>query len=607
MEFLGVRTNGFSRMDIFKCQMDDKGSIIVCGDHGDGKTDALQSVLSVLSKEEFASIDHPITKGKKRMEITVDLKVDPGDKITLMDHVFRADVGDNITVALVKTPSGSPELTLFNSTTGDQYKGTTTETRKIVDLFLGRFPDPHRLDSLGSSKKPSEREEFLKIVASMSKTKEGEPIDFTAFIEQEKEARENHATQKAHLKFLNDDQLLVPQNDWAKDKIDQKVLSDEIQKFNEYEKENERRLRVLNEAEKILENKQTELSGVESQKKSLADEINKSKSDLDQENRSIESLERMVSQYKENNPIVEPEDTEELTRKIEAIQEQLKKANDLKDKNQKIKDTITEQQNKAATRKQLAEQSEKTISEKQSNLDEVCANFVRLSANIPDVQQQIEKTKADNPVLLWTGEKDPEEALEVLPYLNSLMSKAVIANKQVADREKYEDQAKKVESTKKQMKDATDSINQIKSDERMVIESSVFPHPGIQIRRDDKDKVDVWVKDRHEVWNTYNDTNHAERTFQAVNIVTHGAGGDLKLLFVNEGYALLPYKRKQIIEAANRKGFKVMMEAFTAGEGENAIYLGEPVNAPKDPFPEQTSEAQIEQNTSGIPAFGKTE
>ena len=607
MEFLGVRTDGYSYVDMFVCRMDDKGSVIICGDHGEGKTDLVKAPLLVLSGDEYKSIDHPITKGKKRMEINVDLKVEAGDEITLLDHIFRCNVGDNITIALVETPSGLQKYTLFNSTSGELYKGTPKQTREIVYRFLGRFPDPHKLDQLGSSNRPSERAEFLKIVASMSKTKEGEPIDFTPFIVREAELQEQHSTQKAHLKVLKDDlaSMPVPQDHWAKIEIDQKAVSDEIQLYNAHEIENARRVRVIQEVEKKLTDKNLILSGLVSEKTVLSSTIEQSQQRVHGDKTSLQKFSAAIENYTANNPIVEPEDTELLTKEIEALQLRFKTANEVKEKNQKIKDTIIAQTGKKALQEQAITQVEKEISEKieQEKALDYKINLAK-SEELPSIKIEVEKVKVDNKPLIWEGEKDPEDILEVMLYLNGLMTKAVSGNKQVADRLKYEEQGVKIEATEKGMKETTESKNQVKADEMAVIEASQFPHPGIQIRRDDKDKIDVWVKDKHEVWNTYNDTNHSERMFQSVNIVTHGAGGDLKLLFVNEGYALLPYKRKQIIEAANRKGFKVMMEAFTAEEGENAIYLGSPEKTPKDPFPEQP---ESEKTSGDTPAWGNTQ
>lgn len=574
MQILSFSINGFGHLDVFSHQMKDGN--IFHGDHGAGKTEVLLSVMSVLSGKEYSSIDDPITKGKNRHENVVNLKVESGDEITMMDHVFKCEVGDNITVSLVKTKKGNPKLLLFNTTTNKPYVGTTTETRKIVDRFLGRFPDPKKLDDLGTGS-ISEREKFVKTVAQMSKTKEGEPIDFSSFIEREIVLREEHSTQKTHLKVLGDDQasMPVPQDGWATKPIDQKAVSDEIQRYNGHEKENTKRLQSIQEVERRSTDQQTVLSGLNEQKIALTTTIDQSTTELNQEKKSIESLERMIVQYKDNNPILEPEDTEELARQIEALQKKLKDANDLKEKNQKIAKTISDQQNKVTTRKQLADQSEKVINEKKESLAEIQEKTGKIESEIiPQIQAEIAKVKTDNQPIPWEGQGDPEETLEVLPYLNKQMFDAVIANEQVADREKYEEQTKKIESTEKQMKEATESINQVKEDERLVIEASVFPHPDIQIRRDDKNKVDVWIKDNHGVWITYNDGNHAHRMFHSVNIVTHGAGGDLKLLVVREGYALFEYMQKLIIEAANRKGFKVMLETLTSSD-KNAIYLGE--------------------------------
>lgn len=601
MQILSFSINGFGHLDVFSHEMKDGN--IFHGDHGAGKTEALMSVMSVLSGKEYNSIDDPITKGKIRHENIVNLKVDPGDEITLMDHIFRCDVGDNITVSLVKTRSGSPKLTLFNTTTNEQYGGNPTETRKIVDKFLGRFPDPKRLDDLATGTR-SQREEFVKIVAEMSKTKEGDSIDFTPFVEREELAREEHSIQKAHLKVLKDDRVTmpVPQGDWEKLKIDQKAVSDEIQRFNKYEKDNTRRRTTIQEIERKLADKNTALLGFEDQKNMLSSDIEKLASELDIEKKSIESLSNMITQYKGNNPIVDPEGITDLTGQIEALQKRLNTANQLKEKNQRIEKTISDQENKVTTRIQLVNRSEKNISEKRNSNDIIIGKIKTIKeTDIHLINRKIELTTAENKPLPWTGEKDPEGIIEVLPYLNKRMSDAEMANKQVEDREKYEEQTRKIESTEKQMKEALETIKQVKADEMMVIESSVFPHPGIQIRRDNKNKVDVWIKDNHDVWITYNDGNHAHRMFYSTNIVTHGVNGDLKLLVVREGYALFEYMQKQIIETANRKGFKVMMETLTSTDA-NAIYLGEsdkPQQIVSAPLPDG------EKVTEG-PAWGPT-
>ncbi|MCK5611225.1 hypothetical protein KAR91_55660 [Candidatus Pacearchaeota archaeon] len=602
MQILSFSGDGFGHLDLFSHEM--KEGNIFCGDHGAGKTEALMLVMSVLSGEEYKSIDDPITQGKKRHENIVELKVDPGDEITLMDHIFRCDVGDNITVSLVKTRSGSPQLTLFNSTTGDQFKGSTTETRKIVDKFLGRFPDPKRLDDLATGTR-GQREEFVKIVAEMSKTKEGELIDFTPFVVREEEARENHSTQKAHLKVLKDDKasMPVPQDDWAKVGIDQKAVSDGIQLFNEHKNKNTKRSQSIQEAERQLTEQNSKLSDFERQDEELKRSINSLSDTLKGEKNSIIGLQKSISEYQANNPIVKPEDTEEIIKQIEALQKKLRTANELKEKNQKIEKMVTDQQNKATNRTQLADQSGESISEKQRTKDSVLHDIEIIREKIiPNINDHIESTKASNQPLPWKGEVDPEGLLEVLPYLNSQMSKAVTANRQIEDREKFEEQDRKIKSTEKQMKEATDTISQVKEDERMVIEASVFPHPGIQIRRGDDNKVSVWIKDSHDNWITYNDGNHAHRMFYSVNIVTHGVNGDLKLLVIREGYALFEYMQKQIIEVANRKGFKVMMETLTSTD-ENAIFLGEsekPQEIVSAPLPEG-------ETAQSMPAFGPTQ
>ncbi len=619
MECLGIRANGFSKLDIFVCKMDKEGHYIVCGDHGEGKTDAIQAFMLPLSSEEYKTVDNPITKGKKRMEINVDLKVEPGDEITIMDHIFRANVGDNITVALVKTLASGPKLTLFNTTTGDQYNGTTTETRKIVDRFLGRFPDPHKLDKLGSSKKRSEREEFIKIVAEMSRTKEGGEIDFSPFIERLEELRESHSSQKAHKKLLSDDlaTMPVPQPDWATKSIEQEEVSEEIQRYNDHETENQTRSIAVKDAEQKLVFQERDILTRTGQKEELINEISQDNSKLLTAKAINQKLEKAITDYEIANPIVEHDKIEDLNLQLEELQLKIKNANLIKDQNEKIKLHVSTGKNKLVTGNQLDEQSEKAISEKELKLKQIVQGIAWINERvIPPVKEEIERVTAENQPIPWKGQTDPKELLEPLPYLNDLMSKAKNSNKQVEDRTKYESQEEKIKSTTKEMEETTVAINQVKEDERMVIESSVFPHPGIQIRRGEDNKVDVWVKDKHGVWNTYNDTNHAERIFQAVNIVTHGAGGDLKLLFVNEGYALLPYKRKQIIEAANRKGFKVMMEAFTAEDDENAIYLGEPESTKNivlervdpnineiDAIGEARTEVTKSMNT---PAFGPT-
>lgn len=602
MQILSFAINAFGHLDMYSHTMKDGN--IFCGDHGVGKTEALLSVMSVLSDKEYKSIDDPITKGKKKHKNVVELKVESGDEITLMDHVFRCEAGDNITCTLVKTRSGSPELTLFNSSTGKQYKGTTTETRKIVDRFLGRFPDPKRLDDLGTGSR-SEREEFVKIVASMSKTKEGDPIDFTPFIERETALQEEHSTQKAHLKVLRDDfeSMPVPQGDWAKVVIDQKAVSDEIQRFNDHENENKKRLLIIQDAVRKLTEQQTVYSDLNVQKVDLSKSIEDSTADIAKEREGIEALKGMIENYKAKNPIVKPEDTEDLTKQIEALQARLKTANGLKEKNQGIEKVVLEKQNSVISRTGVADESEKAVAEKRASLTALNSRMHDIQERIiPMINIQVEKAGKENKNLPWTGEKDPEEVLEVLPYLNDLMSKAVLANKQVADREKYEGQKVKIESTEKQMKENTESKNQVKADEKMVIESSAFPHPGIQIRRGDDDKVGVWIKDPHDQWIIYNDGNHAHRLEYSTNIVTHGAGGDLKLLVVREGYALHQYMVKRIIEAANRKGFKVMLETLTSDDP-CAIYLGEAKN------PQEIVSASMpagEKEQSGIPAFGVT-
>ncbi len=604
MQFLSYSTDGFGRLDISSHSMEDREYTIFCGDHGEGKTQAILGVMSVLSDEEFKSIDNPITKGKKRLENVVELKVDPGDQITLMDHVFRANVGDNITVALVKTPSQSPKLTLFNSTTGDQYIGSTTETRKIVDKFLGRFPDPKRLDDLATSGKKSDREDFVKIVASMSRTKEGAPIDFAPFIEREEAYRVEHSEEKASLKVLKDDlsMMPVPQLDWAIEKIDQKAVSDEIQRYNAHQQENAKRTQAVQEVERKLSEQNNILSGLQEQNEAFDASIVQLVNSLSQERESLKKFIQAIENYQNNNPIVQPEDTEALTREIEALQKRLKAANDLKEKNRNIENTITEQTNKLALRQQAIEQSENSLAEKRQNKAVVLDKIESIEKDVvPAIQGEIEKAKSDNQPLEWKGSVDPEGDLGVLPYLNKLMADAEKANRQVEDREKHEGQKRKIEVSEKHLKEITESINGVKDDERAVIEASVFPHPGIQIRRDEKNKIDVWVKDKHGVWNTYNDSNHAHRLFYATNIVTHGVNGDLKLLVVREGYALFEYMQKLIIETANRRGFKVLMETLISSD-KNAVYLGDseiPQEIVSAPLPDG-------ENIPDVPAFGST-
>lgn len=545
--------NNFRGIETFAHKFEKGKPLIAYGENGAGKTAIIISLYAALDKRKipikYDSLVGPysienIKKAKVRLGIE-------GDKGILE---LNGKTLEKFYVNFSETEKGTVNLSLTDAITGEVDKSPSRE--KIKNL-IGLFLDP--VDLANTLEEPKGDRKLAEKLAKMV------GLDLQPYIDKENALFEEKQEENVTLKRLRGELsgMDVPQDDWATEKIDQKTVSDEIQLYTTHEKENSRRSLNIETAKEGLKDHQLDLLKLESSKTDGDELILSGSEALKKEHAATAEVEKSITLYKDENPIVEPEKTpEEITVQIEALQKELKSANVLKEKNRNIVQKITDMHNDVVTRNKLSFQSGFTLEGKKADLNVIIDEIKIRKEKVPFLETEITKVSEANMPIPWKGKRDPEGLMEVLQHLNDLMSKAETNNKQVDDRVKYFEKKEGIDLVEESIKDLDKNRKDNTDDKLFQISKVDFPMEGISV-----DENTVWYDSEDgRGKQTIIDRSEGEKMRVCTHILIAGNTGPLNVLVIRQGHALSKKSQHIIFEVAAEYGYTVILETVISDE-----------------------------------------
>ena len=589
------RVKNFQGVEVVEYEFKDGEPCILYGKNGAGKSGNIHGIYMAFKGKGGVpvKIDHPVGPYSTSVikKATVDIGIES-------DHEILELGGKSLKKLYVHfsiTEKGSISLKVTDAVTGNN----TSAPREKIEQLLGMFVDPVELV------KTLEEPNGDRLLAEKLAAMRGQ--DLKPFAVKDEELFSDLQGENVELKRQQGEfaSLDEPQDDWATKYTDPALISKQLQEFNEFEKQNEQRIRNIQEA------KNSHIS-LEKINKGLIDEIGFISSDvLGMENDFTKQKEKYVEDtesfrtFKEENKPVEWTGTKDIEEEIRKLTEELVLYRQYEQGEQRKVQALSE-------KLRAIEMSTERLSVSKNNLDEKTVLLKQkkqemsehdqvVISSISGVDQSIEENKPKK----WAGEIDPEGNKEPSEYLNSKMSNITRWNTEFENRKRYTKADEGIKAVETSIQDIKKKRKENSAEKANAVSSmkGKFPHPGITIdfKNPDiseisdikkKNDITVWVDmDDRRGPRTINDLSEGEQLMICTHILIAGNTGKLNILLVRNGNRLDSDMQRMVYDIANENGYDVILETIETSEvGALHIVDGkvESINQPKDSPVEKT-------------------
>ena len=381
-------------------------------------------------------------------------------------------------------------------------------------------------------------------------------LDLKPYVMREETLFQEKQEENITLKNLRGEfaKLDVPQDDWAKVYVDPASISTELQKLNEFNTNEEKKIRTiklsLNEYTLAAENKDK----IADEILTMGDGVAISKKDFDEKSEKLSNDKELFEQLKTKH---KPEGWVD-SQSAEKIDEEIRLLTEKSQKMRAYDKSISERTNFISINTEKVSQSKKSFDEKTESYEAKKQENIEHDKTVIIKKEEVGKVTESNKPIDWTGEKDPEGIKTPIQYLTEKMSTVESKNDQVKNRQKYNDDKEGIELVEQSIKDI-DSKRSNNTDEKLKAISSVdFPMEGITV-----DENTVWYDSGdNRGKQTILDRSEGERMRVCTHILIAGNTGPLNVIVVRQGHALSQKSQEVVFEVAAEYGYKVILETI---------------------------------------------
>lgn len=540
--------SNFRGIETFAHTFEKGKPLIAYGENGAGKTAIILALYAALDKRKipikYDSLVGPysienIKKAKVKLGIV-------GDKGILE---LNGKTLEKFYVNFSITDKGSVNLSLTDAITGEVDKSPSIE--KIKNL-LGLFIDP--VDLARTLEQPHGDRNLAEKLAKMV------GLDLSPYTKREDELFEEKQEENRTLKRLQGEQAGrdVPQDDWATVHIEPAVVSANLQKYNDFVKRNEQKIRTIDQVKTELS--QINLKNIELAEgiASALDEKTKAKTEFIEQNKKNVSAKNEIDLFKEQNMPNGWENSESVLKIEEEIRELTEKAQLYRRYDQ----NISTSENNIKIGSDREESLRKSLDEKIETYVKKENEKIAHDQSLNDKKVQITKAEEDNKPEEWEGEVDPEGIKTPHQYLTEKMSTVEKNNEEVANRKKYIDGKEGVKLVEESIKDIDEKRKVNTNDKLETISRVDFPMEGITV-----DENTVWYDSGDgRGKQTILDRSEGEQMRVCTHILIAGNTGSLNVLVIRQGHGLDASSQHIIFEVAAEYGYSVILETIISEE-----------------------------------------
>lgn len=548
-----LRIKNFMGAEVITINPETGKPVVLSGNNGQGKSSGIKGLYMALKGKKGLpyKFNNPVgpysTNKVKKGEVSVGIE-SKGDQ-----GVLELD-GDNLKKFFVHfsiTEKGTASLKVTDEETGKVH--TSAPRDKIANL-LGLFHDPlevvRTLDDSFGDRKLAE-----KICAMVG-------LDLSPYVKRDEELSTQYTEANREYTRLKKalEGLVEPLDEWPREYTDPEKISNQIQAFNRFTRENERRKQVVEAVRLERVNEVKAGAKIDNEIISAKEQTASSENELHlEENKLNEQIQNLAIFEKEKKPEgwESSESANEIERQIAVLTERAKQYREY-DKN------ILGATSSIEAKKERVSILSKTVDEKkqiEDNKEREKAEHIKI---LSDIDNRLAVTIEQNQPDKWDGEVDPEGKKEPLEYLESKMMKVTEMNENYYKRKAYEEaeedvavaeaEVKKIKNDKKE--------NQTEKSKAVASVKEKFPHPGITV-----DENTVWVdledgKGKRSIL----DLSEGEKLMICTHILIAGNTGALDILIVRDGAILDRNSQKIIFDIAAEHDYTVILETIISTE-----------------------------------------
>jgi DNA repair exonuclease SbcCD ATPase subunit len=562
-----MNVQNYQGAEVIELDMSDGKPKILYGSNGSGKSSTIKALYEALGGKTFRpeKIDNPVgpysTNKIKKALVKIGIEGEPG----ILE--FNGHSLEKFYVNFSITQKGNVSLSVTDDKEGSD---PISAPREKIKNLLGLFLDPVEL--VKTLENPHGDRELAEKLCKMV------GFDITPFGKREEELFQEKQEELRTLRAYEGEfsMMDVPQDDWAKKYVDPASISEELQKYNDYNTKEETKKRNINQFN-------TDYQQLIDANNIIANEIVNSESDIvgikhrnDTKKKELDLKRESFGKFKEENKPVEWTGTQNIEEKIAALTKELTLFREHEKAEQEKLDQINAKKQEIDLENERVIAADKEAKEKQELIEK---KKTEKSEHDKLVQQKAlskEKVMDENEPVEWTGEKDPKGILTPLQFLNDKMANVETDNKQVENRKKYYEKEESIRLVKESIKtiDEKRKQNQVVKSKAIANIKEKFPHPGITIdykkpfniedeEEAKKNDITVWVDmEDGRGKRTINDISEGEKLLICTHILIAGNTGSLNILVVRSGNKLDEDHQKIIFDTAMKFGYSVILETI---------------------------------------------